>query len=129
MVDGRWKRSSASGSSLNFLTTLTLTARMKVRMRTFGSILRTTSSLMGSSTFDRIVAVQMLSWPTFVVGKRNAAARDASTELLSRMLSAVERQAFGELADLAGANAAEKRAVACSRLIGGLLRWASAVCC
>jgi len=30
------------------------------------------------------------------------------------MLSAVEGQAFGELADLAGANAAEKRAVAWS---------------
>jgi len=38
---------------------------------------------------------------------------------VSRMLSAVEGQAFGELADLAGANAAEKRAVACSRTFSG----------
>jgi len=30
-------------------------------MRTFGSILRTTSSMIASSTFDRIFAVQMLS--------------------------------------------------------------------
>jgi len=35
------------------------------------------------------------------------------------MLSAVEGQAFGELADLAGANAAEKRAVAWSRTFSG----------
>jgi len=35
------------------------------------------------------------------------------------MLSAVERQAFGELADLAGANAAEKRAIAGSRTFSG----------
>jgi len=34
---------------------------MVVRMRTFGSILRTTSSLIASSTFNRIVAMQMLS--------------------------------------------------------------------
>jgi len=54
---------------------------MGVRMRTFGSILRTTSSLIASSTFDRIVEEQMLSSPTFVVGKQNAAATDASMEL------------------------------------------------
>jgi len=42
-----------------------------------------------------------------------------TTELVSRMLSAVERQAFGELADLAGANAAEKRAIAGSRTFSG----------
>jgi len=35
-----------------------------------------------------------------------------ASELVSRMLSAVEGQAFGELADLACANAAEKRPVA-----------------
>jgi len=35
------------------------------------------------------------------------------------MLSAVEGQAFAELADLAGANAAEKRAVAGSRTFAG----------
>jgi len=35
------------------------------------------------------------------------------------MLSAVEGEAFGELADLAGANAAEKRAVAWSRTFPG----------
>jgi len=35
------------------------------------------------------------------------------------MLSAVEGEAFGELADLAGANAAEKRAVAWSRTFSG----------
>jgi len=35
------------------------------------------------------------------------------------MLSAVEGQAFGELADLSGANAAEKRAVAGSQTFSG----------
>jgi len=39
--------------------------------------------------------------------------------LVSRMLSAVEGQAFGELADLACANAAEKRAFAWSRTFSG----------
>jgi len=40
-----------------------------------------------------------------------------ATELVSRMLNAVKGQAFGELAGLAGANAAEKRAVAGSRTL------------
>jgi len=39
--------------------------------------------------------------------------------LVSRMPSAVEGQAFGELADLAGANVAEKRAVVWSRTFSG----------
>jgi len=39
--------------------------------------------------------------------------------LVSRMLSVVKVQAFGDLADIAGANAAEKRTVAGSRTFSG----------
>jgi len=42
-----------------------------------------------------------------------------ATGLVSRTVSAVEIEAFGELGDLAGANAAEKRAVAWSRTFSG----------
>jgi len=41
-------------------------------MRTFDSIIRTTSNLFPSLTFDRIVAVQLFSSMTLVVGKRKA---------------------------------------------------------
>jgi len=45
------------------------------------------------------------------------------------MLSAVEGQAFGQLADLAGANAAEKRAFAWSRTFSGKQVRAGGVAC
>jgi len=51
-------------------------------MHTFGSILRTTTSLIAPSTFNRILAMQILSSPTFIVGKQIAGARDASMELV-----------------------------------------------
>jgi len=50
-------------------------------MRTFGSILRTTFSLIASSTFDRVVAAQIFSSPTLAVGKRNAEAKDKSMKI------------------------------------------------
>jgi len=81
MVAGRWNRSSASGSSRNFLTTLLLSERIGVRIRTFGLILRTTSSFIASATFDRIDAMQMLSSP-LVVGKRNAEVKDETRKLV-----------------------------------------------
>jgi len=79
---------------------------MVVRMRTFGSILRTTSSLIASSTFNRIVAMQMLSSCRGArIDECGGVERllpglddhqSSREELVSRMLSAVEGKAFGE---------------------------------
>jgi len=58
IVAGRWNRSSASGRYRNFSRKLPLSARMGVPIRTFGSILRTNTTLVASSALERIIALQ-----------------------------------------------------------------------
>jgi len=51
-------------------------------MRTFDSIIRTTSNLVPSVTFDRIVAAQLFSSMTLVVGKQSVVTLVANTALV-----------------------------------------------